>query len=654
VLFGPMLLLESPKLLVAIGGLSGLIAVLGGKSALSPAANQPQTVPTWKSLIAEHILTIAAVVALALVVASLSLLSGLAIARIIGRPEAWPPDVVGRQLAILYFAPLWLLGPAAVLLVAAGLGAAHAINLNKFSLHGAYRARLIRAFLGASRSATERKPNPFTGFDPQDNVQMHELRPGLLREASFTPGGLARLALALKDPRAAARPERETREIHAALSDETRLLLIRYQHGEPSQSLKRNLLEDLNRLVEEVPGLCALPGIEERAVSPSLGPYMAWIARAPAGSGAATSAPSNRAAAESLRRHGRSDAVLLLNRSILDALYPGELKALDGPPPPYRLFHVVGTALNLAGGKRLAWQQRRAESFTISPLHCGSLYLGYRHSRTYGGVDGISLGTAVTISGAAASSNMGYHSSSSAVTFVLTLFNARLGWWLGNPGHAGRTTATQAYPRSSIEPLLLEAFGLTDDTSPYVLLSDGGHFDNLGIYEMVLRRCRLIVAVDGSQDGTAAFDDLGATVRKIRIDLGIDIVFDEPMSIYPRGHPLAAGGRYGAMAEIRYGDVDGAGAPVGRLLYVKPALRGDEPRDVLQYASANPEFPHQSTVDQFFDESQFESYRKLGSHVVDRLCAPGSDQATLAAFIACVYREHIGQPPPPGLDLRGL
>ena len=100
-------------------------------------------------------------------------------------------------------------------------------------------------------------------------------------------------------------------------------------------------------------------------------------------------------------------------------------------------------ALNLVGGKRLAWQERRAESFTISPLHCGSLYRGYRRSRIYGGVDGISLGTAVTISGAAVSSNMGYHSSSAAVTFVLTLFNARLGWWLGNPGAVGEPGATR-------------------------------------------------------------------------------------------------------------------------------------------------------------------------------------------------------------------
>ena len=64
-------------------------------------------------------------------------------------------------------------------------------------------------------------------------------------------------------------------------------------------------------------------------------------------------------------------------------------------------LHVVNASLNLVGGEKLAWQERKAESFTVSPLHCGSGRLGYRDSREYGGVRGITLGTAVTISGAA-------------------------------------------------------------------------------------------------------------------------------------------------------------------------------------------------------------------------------------------------------------
>jgi hypothetical protein len=192
----------------------------------------------------------------------------------------------------------------------------------------------------------------------------------------------------------------------------------------------------------------------------------------------------------------------------------------------------------------------------------------------------------------------------------------------------------------------MEGFGLTDDTSRYVLLSDGGHFDNLGLYEMVLRRCRFIVVVDASQDENATFDDIGATVRKIRIDLGIDIVFERPVAIYKKGHPEIekGNGRYCAVATIRY--PDGDGDPRGVLLYIKPGILGDEPRDVIQYAIANPAFPHQSTLDQLFDESQFESYRRLGEHVVDSLCgAPVSSNMTLRGFVDGLYKAHLKREP---------
>jgi len=174
-----------------------------------------------------------------------------------------------------------------------------------------------------------------------------------------------------------------------------------------------------------------------------------------------------------------------------------------------------------------------------------------------------------------------------------------------------------------------------------VLLSDGGHFDNLGLYEMVLRRCRLIVVVDGSQDEKAAFDDLGAAVRKIRIDLGIDIAFEQPFQIYAKSHAHRKKGKYCAVATIKYAQIDGrSDESNGVLLYVKPALRGDEPRDVQQYATANEAFPHQSTLDQLFDESQFESYRMLGSHIIDSVCAAGVGE-TFHDFVAGICDEHL-------------
>ncbi|MEY2489518.1 MAG: hypothetical protein QOC70_1460 [Verrucomicrobiota bacterium] len=328
-----------------------------------------------------------------------------------------------------------------------------------------------------------------------------------------------------------------------------------------------------------------------------------------------------------------------------------------------RLLPVVNMALNLVHGKRLAWQDRKATSFTASPLHCGSVdeEVGYRKTKTdatgYGGKDGISLGTAITISGAAASPNMGYHSSP-FVTFILTLLNVRLGAWLGNPGPRGDNTFYLGYPRLSIRPIVSEAFGLTDDTSPYVYLSDGGHFENLGLYEMVLRRCHYIVVSDAGQDPKCSFADLGEAVRKIRIDFGISIEFKETMSIYARSDDFNEKGRHAALGRICYSMVDGPGTD-GILIYLKPACYGNEPRDIYEYFKRNVLFPHESTADQFFTESQFESYRMLGAYTMDQLCSKEladfpefirgmlSEGGHLHSATIPAWLEELLPPPPP-------
>jgi hypothetical protein len=336
----------------------------------------------------------------------------------------------------------------------------------------------------------------------------------------------------------------------------------------------------------------------------------------------------------------------------LHELWPRSSGAPAGAPAPRRrLLHVVNMALNLVHGERLAWQERKAHTFTASALHAGSLMVGYRRTRAgaggprahYGGTEGMSLGTAVTISGAAASPNMGYHSSP-LVTFLLTLFNVRLGWWLGNPGVRGDHTFYLASPRVAVRPIVAEAFGLTGSTGPYVYLSDGGHFENLGLYEMVLRRCHFIVVSDASCDEGGVFQDLGSAVRKIRADMGVPIDFEGGIGILPRSADPAkrASSLYWALGRIRYSIADPPAAPVrdpgardGWLLYVKPAFCGTEPPDVCEYAMAHDRFPHEPTTDQFFSESQFESYRMLGSHVMQQMSRDWTG-GSLAEFIAHV------------------
>ena len=312
-----------------------------------------------------------------------------------------------------------------------------------------------------------------------------------------------------------------------------------------------------------------------------------------------------------------------------DNLYMNELK------PGLKPFHVVNVTLNLVAGGRLAWQQRKAASFTITALHCGSAELGYRPSAQYGGQKGITLGTAITISGAAASPNMGYNSSP-VLAFIMTLFNARLGAWLGNPGPAGDRTWRLSGPTSAGGPLIREAFGMTDDTSEYVYLSDGGHFENLGLYEMIRRRCRHVVVLDSGCDPELQFEDLANAVRKIRIDFGVTVDFGDSFE------PMKKGQRRCALGVIRYSEKDPA-LQDGYLVYVKPVILGNEPPDVSSYQAAHREFPHQSTADQWFDESQTESYRMLGLHTLREIC-DGERETDLSGFIQHIRERYLEKP----------
>ncbi|HWH90501.1 MAG TPA: patatin-like phospholipase family protein [Candidatus Binatia bacterium] len=300
-------------------------------------------------------------------------------------------------------------------------------------------------------------------------------------------------------------------------------------------------------------------------------------------------------------------------------------------------LHVLNGALNIVRGQQLAWQQRKAESFTMSRLHCGSYKVGYRPSAKYG--EAITLGTAMAISGAAANPNMGYHSSP-VLGLLMTLFNVRLGWWLGNPGSPGAKTWRRKGPQYSVGPLFSEAIGNTTDLYKYVNLSDGGHFENLGLYEMVLRRCHFIVVSDGGEDPDCAYADLGEAVRKIRIDFGIPIEFGT-MSIYPRSaiDTLKTPGHNCAVGRIRYSVVDGDDAPDGIIVYIKPACYGDEPRDIYEYFKTNPTFPHESTGDQFFSESQFESYRMLGAYTMEKFCT--DCDGDLRCFVRDILKRHL-------------
>jgi hypothetical protein len=304
-----------------------------------------------------------------------------------------------------------------------------------------------------------------------------------------------------------------------------------------------------------------------------------------------------------------------------------------GTAPLQRPYHLLNAAVNLVGGKELAWQTRKAANFVFSPGFCGfelprmpddrarrQLRGAFRPTAQYASEESalrdndavIKLGTAVAVSGAAASPNMGYHTSA-PLSFLMTLFNLRLGRWSPNPMH--EKVWRQPAPRIGLASIFSELLGLTDAEARFLYLSDGGHFENLGVYELVRRRCRLIVVVDSSADRPQAFADLGNAVRKCLTDFNIPIELNV-RQIRPFGADTLAGVSF-VTGKVRYSQVDGNDAhnkpyPDGILLYIKPTIVGSENAGVLNYSRVHPEFPHESTADQWFDESQFESYRILG------------------------------------------
>jgi hypothetical protein len=287
----------------------------------------------------------------------------------------------------------------------------------------------------------------------------------------------------------------------------------------------------------------------------------------------------------------------------------------------------------MSTGKNLAWQQRKAGAFFLSPLYCGFKLPStldasggtgafvrtkdYMHTASAFGPTHDSspmLGSVVATSGAAASPNWGFHTST-AVAFLLTLFNVRLGRWCPNPAYRGMPRWQS--PTFGGGLLLQELFASTDECSKWVYVSDGGHFENLGIYELVRRRVKIIVVGDCGQDALPMrFDDLGDAVRKCYTDFGARIVLDvDPLNAQTAEEVRRFSLEHVVAGKIFYPACGGAPAFEGTLFLVKPTLAASvlkEAPDIRNYALAKAAFPQQTTLDQWFDEAQFEAYRKLG------------------------------------------
>ncbi len=302
----------------------------------------------------------------------------------------------------------------------------------------------------------------------------------------------------------------------------------------------------------------------------------------------------------------------------LHELFPGNSRPVQGDAP----FPLINTCLNLlAQDDAGARGAKVSDSFILSPMHCGSEPTGYLKT-TAPGYRTMTLDTAIAVSGASVNPSRGEKTHALAA-LLMTLVNARLGYWAPNP---------KLRPQEGIGGLrwwpiyhLQEMFRRSDLESSSVHLSDGGHIENLGVFELLRRRCRLIIALDASYDPEYRFGALRNLVVRARNELGLAIDFRQT----PEEHILPWAGNgfseshfviadvralRGFFAQPRDADFHGL------LVYAKASLRMPErrpetPSPGYDYKTHHAAFPHESTTDQFFDGSQWEAYRHLGRFV---------------------------------------
>jgi hypothetical protein len=319
-----------------------------------------------------------------------------------------------------------------------------------------------------------------------------------------------------------------------------------------------------------------------------------------------------------------------------DALKLSELNnKSEGSAAPY---HLVNATVNLQGDSQLALHGRKSDFFIFSKNYCGGPHTGFCQTTALEQVDPrLNLGAAMAISGAAAAPNMGTLNLTQ-LRFLMAMLNARLSYWVPNPRRVADQGASSWQWSSGPGPcyLLREALGFLDASGPYVNVSDGGHLENLGVYELLRRRCKVIIAIDGEADPDMKFSSLHALMRYAWIDLGvrIDLKLDE-LRLGQDG----LSSQHVAIGTIQYGPGTDDADSRGTFVYIKASVTGDENLVIADYRATQSRFPHESTADQFFTEHQFESYRALGEHMGERLLEMKEFTALFGAAASPVPRK---------------
>ncbi len=317
-----------------------------------------------------------------------------------------------------------------------------------------------------------------------------------------------------------------------------------------------------------------------------------------------------------------------------DGMTLGDACVENGP------YHLINTNLVLVDSDRPRWRKRGGDGFLLSPRYCGSTATGWVPTADYMRRDSLTLPTAIAISGAAANPNTGAGGAGPTrgklLSLLMALLNVRLGYWVPHPrpdlfGRRSRRQAAANHFRAAWHELSPHGFAEDRDL---LQLSDGGHFENLGVYELVRRRVRVIVCCDAAADPGFDFKDLQVLMRRVETDFAARIEFEgeerierliprepDPRQVRardPQTDAYPVGARFAERGYVR-GTVHYPDGGRSTLILVKTAFISGLDLGIRGYQGANRAFPDQSTADQFFDEEQFEAYRQLGWEIADRL-----------------------------------
>jgi hypothetical protein len=302
------------------------------------------------------------------------------------------------------------------------------------------------------------------------------------------------------------------------------------------------------------------------------------------------------------------------------------------PAAPY---HLINTTVNVPSSRDPNLRGRDSDFFMFSPRFCGGPVCGYISTKDLERLDPhFDLGTAMAVSGAAASSNMGVKTMRN-FRFLLTLVNIRLGYWLRNPRQRALGFISRIFGAPGPGYLFAEAVGWMHERKRFLNLSDGGHIENLAVYELLRRRCKYLVVVDAGQEPGMECADLLLVQRYAAIDLGVEMQFDLSDLMLDEKKTSRA---YAVLGKIFYEPEKEHGA-LGWLVYIKLAVVGAEPAYVGDYRRQYPDFPHQSTGDQIYEEAQFEAYRALGEAAARSLF----DEELTQPFRSAKARQRTGR-----------